>query len=209
LTFGGLANDLRVMGEMEAEPLNPCPRCNLRSSADLRDPPDTSHVYHVCHVCQDLMYKVMYNFRMPPFSGNVCEESRCCERSDPRLTGTGLSRTITRVTADTRVRQFISVCGISCSVRFPRAAAANQSLPGRYRGEAGQLLPQERHAAGWRRASEKGPGNAPQWGPPKPHTIAFTRTLSTRSSRLARDGERSGNTYAGFSLPFSKLDLSR
>ena len=23
------------------------------------------HVHHVCHVCQDLMYKVMYNFRVP------------------------------------------------------------------------------------------------------------------------------------------------
>jgi len=34
-------------------------------------------------------------------------------------------------------------------------------------------------------------------------------TLSTRSSRLAWDGEPSGNAYAGLSLPFSKLDLSR
>ena len=52
---------------------------------------------------------------------------------------------------------------------------------------------------------EKG---ARKWGPPKPHTIASTMTLSTRSSRLARDGEQSGNAYACFSLPFSKLPVS-
>jgi len=79
---------------------------------------------------------------------------------------------------------------------------------------AGQQLPVVKFKAGqvsaaWRRASERGPGEAPKWGPPKPHTIASTMTLSTRSSRLARDGERSGNPYAGFSLPLSRLALSR
>jgi hypothetical protein len=61
----------------------------------------------------------------------------------------------------------------------------------------------------WRRASERGPGDAPKGGPPKPHTIASTVTLSTRSSGLARDGGPSGDAYAGLSLPFSRLDLSR
>ncbi len=61
----------------------------------------------------------------------------------------------------------------------------------------------------WRRALKGGPGDAPKWGSPKPHTIASTVTLSTKSSRLTRDGGPSGNAYAGFSLPFSNLDLSQ
>jgi len=46
------------------------------------------------------------------------------------------------------------------------------------------------------KASDRGPGDAPKWGPPKPQTIASTVTLSTRSSRLAREGEPSGNDDA-------------
>jgi hypothetical protein len=49
--------------------------------------------------------------------------------------------------------------------------------------------------------------NSVTWA--KPHTIASTVTLSARSSRLARDGEPSGNAYTAFSSPLPRLDLSR
>jgi len=49
------------MGEMEAKPLSRRQCCNLRPTADLSNPRDTSHVYHMNHVCQDLVYKVVYN----------------------------------------------------------------------------------------------------------------------------------------------------
>ncbi len=55
-----------------------------------RHPPDESQV---SHFRQDLMYKVMYNFRMAPFSDSVCEESNCYGVVRPPLDGHGVPRT--------------------------------------------------------------------------------------------------------------------
>jgi hypothetical protein len=89
--------------------------------------------------------------------------------------------------------------------QFPPRARAS---PKPNRAKQSQFAPRQVWTK-WRRASERGPGDAPKGGPPKPHTIASTVTLSTRSSGLARDGGPSGDAYAGLSLPFSRLDLSR